>query len=92
MRRRPRLSRPDHHQTPDVEARDSLRAAVREYAAQQPGVELFAKLIEVGPPVGKRCSTALRLSMKISLLAEKSLDNITIDTSEPVRIARRHRP
>ncbi|TWH31046.1 MULTISPECIES: efflux RND transporter permease subunit [unclassified Aminobacter] len=86
-------------QTPDVEARDSLRAAVREYAAQQPGVELFAKLIEVGPPVGKPVqyrvsgpdmAVNIDAARKVAALlgTDPRLDNITIDTSEPVRIAR----
>ena len=86
-------------QTPGIEERDKLRAAVRDYASRQPGVEIFAKLIEVGPPVGKPVqyrvsgpdmAANITAARKVAALLETDtrLDNITIDTSEPVRIAR----
>lgn len=86
-------------QTPDVDARDSLRNAVREYSRTQAGVEIFPKLIEVGPPVGKPVqyrvsgpdmATNISIARQISGLldGDPRLGNITTDTSEPVRVAR----
>jgi multidrug efflux pump subunit AcrB len=72
---------------------------VREYASKQPGVEIFAKLIEVGPPVGKpvqyrvsgpNIDANITVARQIAGLLndDTRLGNVTIDTSEPVRTAR----
>ncbi|MGB3314402.1 MAG: efflux RND transporter permease subunit, partial [Albidovulum sp.] len=41
-------------QTPSVEARNALRAELRDRAATEfPGIDIFIKLLEIGPPVGR---------------------------------------
>ena len=85
--------------TKGQEARDALRTAVYAHDAELPGVELFAKTIEMGPPVGKpvqyRVSGPDRtqvLTQARTLAAEIAKDdrlgNITLDEGEPVRVAR----
>ena len=39
--------------TPDLPARDRLKAAIMEYDRSRVGVEFYPKYIELGPPVGK---------------------------------------
>ena len=41
-------------QTPSVQHRDALRTQLREIAAQEfPGTDIYVKLLEIGPPVGR---------------------------------------
>src|SRR5690606_18098642 len=86
-------------QTPGIEQRDSLRTAVRDYARTQPGVEMFPKLIEVGPPVGKPVqyrvsgpdmATNISIARQIAgiLDGDVRLGHLTPGTGEPVRVAR----
>ena len=85
--------------TPGIEERDRLKAAIADFAASQVGVEIFAKYIELGPPVGKPVqyrisgpdrTLLLEEARKIAaLLSEDSrLSAITIDEAEPLRVVR----
>jgi multidrug efflux pump subunit AcrB len=85
--------------TPDLAARDALKAAVQDYAKGLVGVEVFAKYLELGPPVGKpvqyRISgpdpVALRdhaRDLAAVLAGDKRLQTISLDWNEPVRVAR----
>lgn len=85
--------------TDSIEARDSLRAAVKAHGEELAGIELFAKTLELGPPVGKpvqyRVSgpdpnvllTQARAIASV-LSADGRLEAITIDQGEPYRVAR----
>lgn len=85
--------------TKGIEARNALRAAIDAHAATMPGVDVFTKLLELGPPVGKPVQYRLMgpdravLLSAARALAERlgqdpRLTNITIDEGEPVRVAR----
>jgi len=85
--------------TSSIEARESLRAAIKAHGESLAGVELFAKTLELGPPVGKpvqyRISGAdpavlLAHAREIAsvLSADGRLEAITIDQGEPYRVAR----
>jgi multidrug efflux pump subunit AcrB len=85
--------------TDSIEARESLRAAIKAYGDGLAGIELFAKSLELGPPVGKpvqyRVSGAdpdLLLARARDIAAVLSQDDrleaITIDQGEPYRVAR----
>ncbi|WEK04936.1 MAG: efflux RND transporter permease subunit [Candidatus Devosia phytovorans] len=85
--------------TDSMEARDSLAAAVREYGATLQGVELYAKYLELGPPVGRpvqyRISgpdrdVLLEQARSVAALMgqDPRLNMIAIDQGEPVRVAR----
>lgn len=86
-------------QTKGVAERDRLRDALRAHAATLSGIELFPKLIEVGPPVGKPVqyrvsgpdfdrNIAYARQVAAILNTDPRLANITLDTNEPVRTAR----
>ncbi len=85
--------------TGDLAARDSLKAAVGDFAKTLPGVDIFAKYLELGPPVGK--PVQYRLSgpdaVKVGdlgrdlaavLAKDQRLGMITQNVSEPARVAR----
>ena len=85
--------------TKGLEERNALRAAIDAHAAKLPGVDVFTKLLELGPPVGKPVQYRLmgpdreRLLQEARTLAETlardpRLSNITLDEGEPVRVAR----
>ncbi len=85
--------------TPGSEARDSLIAALRDHAAAMPGIEIFPKTLELGPPVGKPVQYRLSGPDRTVLLdharrvaaelgTDPRLSSITIDEGEPVRVAR----
>lgn len=85
--------------TADLAARDSLKAAVAEFAATQPGVDIFAKYLELGPPVGKpvqyRISgpdpdkvSDLGRDLAAVLAQDPRLVTITQNWNEPARVAR----
>ena len=85
--------------TKGLEDRNALRAALNDHAATLAGVDVFTKLLELGPPVGKPVQYRLsgpdraRLLAEARTLAERlaqdpRLTNITIDEGEPVRVAR----
>ncbi|MDW4550787.1 efflux RND transporter permease subunit [Defluviimonas sp. D31] len=87
-------------QTPSVEARDALRAELRAIAASDfPGIDIFVKLLEIGPPVGRpvqyRISgpdTAVLRDHARDLAAlvasDDRLVNLVMDWNEPVRVVR----
>ncbi|SOC18970.1 efflux RND transporter permease subunit [Rhodobacter maris] len=85
--------------TAGLEERNALRAALAKKSAAFAGVDVFTKLIELGPPVGKPVQYRImgpdraRLldearSLAQRLAADGRLTNITIDEGEPVRVAR----
>ncbi len=82
-----------------IEERNALRQALFDYGATLSGVEIFPKLIELGPPVGKPVqyrvsgpdrSVLLSEARTIAALmaADPRLGNITLDEGDPVRVAR----
>jgi multidrug efflux pump subunit AcrB len=85
--------------TPDLAARDALKAAVSDYAKTLPGVDLYAKFLELGPPVGKpvqyRLSgpdvnkvSDLGRDLSAVLASDARLGMITQNYNEPARVAR----
>lgn len=87
-------------QTPGVAERDRLRAKIETVAENEfPGVDIFAKLLEIGPPVGR--PVQYRLSgPDIATLRDKARDlaavvagdprltSIVMDWNEPARVVR----
>ncbi|MGB3176663.1 MAG: efflux RND transporter permease subunit [Albidovulum sp.] len=87
-------------QTPSVEDRDALRTDLRQIAATEfPGVDIFVKLLEIGPPVGR--PVQYRISgPEISTLRDHARDltaliasdtrlrDIVMDWNEPIRVVR----
>ncbi|MDK3020157.1 efflux RND transporter permease subunit [Pseudodonghicola flavimaris] len=85
--------------TKGIEERNRLRAAINAYDAELAGIEVFPKLIEMGPPVGKPVqyrvsgpdgSVVLDKARALAAMIGKDprLGNITLDQGEPVRVAR----
>ncbi|MBL4927734.1 efflux RND transporter permease subunit [Fuscibacter oryzae] len=85
--------------TPDLAARDKLKAEIREYGKTLTGIEVYPKYIELGPPVGKpvqyRLSgpdpEALRdkaRDLAALLATDARLTNIALDWNEPARVVR----
>lgn len=85
--------------TTGVEARDRLVAAIGAYSAARVGVEFFAKLIELGPPVGKPVqyritgpeADVLRdkgRELAALLARDDRLHAIELNWNEPVRVVR----
>lgn len=85
--------------TKGIEERNALRAALDAHSADLPGIDVFTKLIELGPPVGKPVQYRLSGPDRARLLAEARrlatrlaqdarLSNIALDEGEPVRVAR----
>ncbi|MGV8986546.1 MAG: efflux RND transporter permease subunit [Cypionkella sp.] len=85
--------------TPDLAARDALKAAVQSFAPSLVGVEVFAKYLELGPPVGKpvqyRISGPDPLTLRdhardlaAVMAGDTRLQTISLDWNEPVRVAR----
>ncbi|OYX42328.1 MAG: ACR family transporter [Rhodobacterales bacterium 32-67-9] len=87
-------------QTPSVEARDTLRAELREIAARDfPGIDIYVKLLDIGPPVGRPVQYRLsgpdvgvlrdRARELAALLStDERLANIVMDWNEPARVVR----
>ncbi|PHR24185.1 MAG: ACR family transporter [Hoeflea sp.] len=87
-------------QTPSVEARDALRAELKQVAADEfPGVDIFVKLLEIGPPVGR--PVQYRISgpdietlrdyardLTAVVATDDRLEGIVMDWNEPVRVVR----
>ena len=87
-------------QTPSVEARDALRAQLRQIAETAfPGVDSFIKLLEIGPPVGR--PVQYRISgpdiavlrdqareLAAVVATDERLRNIVMDWNEPARVIR----
>lgn len=87
-------------QTPSVAARNALRAELREIAANEfPGIDIYVKLLDIGPPVGRPVQYRLsgpdlgalrdRARDLAALLAtDARLANIVMDWNEPARVVR----
>ena len=87
-------------QTPSVEARDRLRARLTEIADTRfPGADIFVKLLEIGPPVGRPVQyrvtgpdiEVLRDTARgvAALIASDSrTDKVVLDWNEPSRVVR----
>ncbi|MAC78835.1 MAG: ACR family transporter [Rhodobacteraceae bacterium] len=87
-------------QTPGIEARNRLRAQMEDVAAREfPGTDVFVKLLEIGPPVGRPVQyritgfdvDALREIARnfASLLAsDPRTGNVVLDWNEPSRLVR----
>lgn len=87
-------------QTPSVEARNALRADLRRIAAEEfPGIDIYVKLLDIGPPVGRpvqyRISgpdiDALRdraRDLAAVMATDERLINIAMDWNEPARVVR----
>lgn len=86
-------------QTPSVEARDRLKAKIETMTEQFPGVDVYPKFLEVGPPVGR--PVQYRISgpeigplrdkareLAALLATDARLDSIVMDWSEPGRVVR----
>lgn len=85
-------------QTPDLEARDRLKEQIRDKAAREfPGVDIYVKNLEIGPPVGKpvqyRVSAAdpdeardAARGLAAVLATEPRLRDIALDWNEPARL------
>jgi len=85
--------------TKDLAARDRLRAAIDAHAREVSGYEIFAKFLELGPPVGKpiqyRISGSdhgvlrdLARDLAARLSQEPRLTAISVDSNEPARVVR----
>ncbi|MDI3338574.1 efflux RND transporter permease subunit [Defluviimonas aestuarii] len=87
-------------QTPSVEARDALRNELRDRAAKEfPGIDIFVKLLDIGPPVGRpvqyRISgpdigTLRDYARDLTAIADSDsrLRDIVMDWNEPARVVR----
>ena len=87
-------------QTPSVQDRDALRTQLREIAAQEfPGTDIYVKLLEIGPPVGR--PVQYRLSgpdtdvvrdtardLAALMATDDRLTSIVMDWNEPARVIR----
>jgi multidrug efflux pump subunit AcrB len=87
-------------QTPSIEARNALREKLDEIAVTEfPGADIFVKLLEIGPPVGRpvqyRISgpdpDALRdqaRDLAALMASDDRLTGIVLDWNEPARVVR----
>ncbi|MHC9236678.1 efflux RND transporter permease subunit [Pseudooceanicola sp. 502str34] len=86
-------------QAKDIEARDRVRAKIDALQADFPGVELFPKLLELGPPVGKPVQYRVsgpdtgevrRIARELTSLIARDdrLTAIAPDWNEPARVVR----
>lgn len=87
-------------QTPSIEARDQLRAELDEIAENEfPGVDIFVKLLEIGPPVGR--PVQYRISgpdiavlrdhardLTAMVASDERLKGVVMDWNEPARVVR----
>ncbi|WP_207102252.1 efflux RND transporter permease subunit [Paracoccus shandongensis] len=87
-------------QTPDLAARDRLKAQIADRAAREfAGVDIYVKNLEIGPPVGKPVQYRVSASdadaardaardLAAVLAREPRLRDISMDWNEPVRVVR----
>jgi multidrug efflux pump subunit AcrB len=87
-------------QTPSIAARDALRSDLRALAsAEFPGVDMFVKLLEIGPPVGRPVqyrisgpdiATLRDLARNLTAVVagDGRLTDIVMDWNEPTRVVR----
>jgi multidrug efflux pump subunit AcrB len=85
--------------TTGIEARNALRDAVRAFADATPGVDVYPRFIELGPPVGKPVqyrvsgpdrAVLLEQARAVAQLMSQDirLGAITMDEGEPIRVVR----
>ncbi|MEM5493089.1 efflux RND transporter permease subunit [Hoeflea sp. AS16] len=87
-------------QTPSIEARDALRAELNEIAANDfPGVDVFVKLLEIGPPVGRPVQYRISgpdieilrdqaRALTAVVASDRRLEGVIMDWNEPARVVR----
>ncbi len=87
-------------QTRDLEARDRLRAKLRNFADREMvGTDIYIKTLELGPPVGRpvqyRVSASSTLEARDAarglaaiLAKEPRLESVAMDWNEPARVVR----
>jgi len=87
-------------QTPGVDARDRLKARLNTLAANEfPGVDIFVKLLEIGPPVGRPVQYRVTgpdleelrdhaRDMAAVVASDGRTANIVLDWNEPARVVR----
>ncbi|WP_417435497.1 efflux RND transporter permease subunit [Hoeflea sp.] len=87
-------------QTPSIEARDALRAELNEIAANDfPGVDVFVKLLEIGPPVGRPVQYRISgpdieilrdqaRALTAVVASDQRLEGVIMDWNEPARVVR----
>ncbi|WP_411957615.1 efflux RND transporter permease subunit [Paracoccus homiensis] len=87
-------------QTPDLAARDRVKALLNDVAAREfPGLDVYVKNLEIGPPVGKpvqyRVSSPVignardaARGLASVVASEPRLRDITLDWNEPARVIR----
>ncbi len=87
-------------QTPSVEARDAVRARIKTIAETDfPGVDIYTKLLEIGPPVGR--PVQYRLSgpdldvlrdhardLAAVMASDPRMTSVVMDWNEPARVVR----
>ena len=87
-------------QTPSIEARNALRSELNAIAAADfPGVDIFVKLLEIGPPVGR--PVQFRISgpdiatlrdrardLTAMVASDSRLTGIVMNWNEPARVVR----
>lgn len=87
-------------QTPSIEARDTLREKLNQIAVTEfPGADIFVKLLEIGPPVGR--PVQYRISgpdpdslrdrardLAAAMASDDRLSGIVLDWNEPARVVR----
>ena len=87
-------------QTPGVESRDRLRTELQEIAATEfPGTDVFVKLLEIGPPVGRPVQYRVtghdpdqlrEIARAFAALVadDPRTGNVVLDWNEPARLVR----
>ncbi len=87
-------------QTPSIEDRNALRAQMNQIAATEfPGTDIFVKLLEIGPPVGKPVqyrisgpdATTLRdhaRDLSTLIATDPRLTGVVMNWNEPARVVR----
>ncbi|MGY9048136.1 MAG: efflux RND transporter permease subunit, partial [Rhodobacterales bacterium] len=87
-------------QTPGIESRNRLKDQLTKLAADEfPGVDIFVKLLEIGPPVGRPVQYRVTGSdldglrdvarnMAALVATDDRTDNIVMDWNEPSRVVR----
>lgn len=87
-------------QTPDLEARDRVKAQLNRLAAEEfPGVDIYVKNLEIGPPVGKPVQYRVSApdadaardaarGLATVMAGETRLRDIALDWNEPARMVR----
>ncbi|MFY0680658.1 MAG: efflux RND transporter permease subunit [Thalassovita sp.] len=87
-------------QTPSVENRDALRKQLSDAAKRDfPGVDVFVKLLDIGPPVGRpvqyrligldlETTRDLARDLAAVVASDERLESMVLDWNEPSRVVR----